>query len=128
MSCPSFNAVERQDGLVGLSKELKNSLAQRIFQAQHEGVRKTLPSRRGCNSGEPRAPDALSSKSGYTWQTPPTDTSPPSRASILFKVELALARMESGEYGYCVICNDAISIEELDKDPSIVSCGACRPT
>lgn len=47
-------------------------------------------------------------------------------SDILFKVELALSRMENGDYGYCVTCCGEIRIEELEADPSIVVCDQCR--
>ena len=47
-------------------------------------------------------------------------------ADILFRVELALSRMENGDYGYCVTCDHPISIERLEEDPSAVVCNDCR--
>lgn len=44
----------------------------------------------------------------------------------LFKVELALARLENGDYGYCVLCDDEIGIPELEADPSTILCSGCR--
>lgn len=46
----------------------------------------------------------------------------------LFKVELALARLENGDYGYCILCDDQIGIPDLEADPSIVICRSCRQT
>lgn len=44
----------------------------------------------------------------------------------LFKVELALARLENGDYGYCVLCDEEIGIVDLEADPSTVVCSTCR--
>ncbi|MAK61311.1 MAG: hypothetical protein CMK09_10060 [Ponticaulis sp.] len=48
------------------------------------------------------------------------------KSGMLFKVELALSRMENGDYGYCVTCRGEIKIEELEADPSIIVCHECR--
>lgn len=48
------------------------------------------------------------------------------KADMLFKVELALSRLENGDYGYCVVCRSEISVDELERDPSTVSCQSCR--
>lgn len=46
----------------------------------------------------------------------------------LFKIELALSRLENGDYGYCVRCQSPIAIEQLEEDPSAVICDSCRKT
>lgn len=48
------------------------------------------------------------------------------QADLLFKVELALSRLESGDYGYCVVCRSPIALDDLNEDPSAVICGACK--
>ncbi len=45
---------------------------------------------------------------------------------VLFRVELALSRLDNGDYGYCVRCDNPIPIPELEHDPSAVVCKACR--
>jgi DnaK suppressor protein len=37
----------------------------------------------------------------------------------------ALGRMESGEYGYCVICEEEIAEGRLRFDPSVLTCISC---
>ncbi len=43
----------------------------------------------------------------------------------LQRIEAALHRMESGEYGYCVSCGDKIAPKRLESDPAIPTCIAC---
>ncbi|MFC6198248.1 TraR/DksA family transcriptional regulator [Ponticaulis profundi] len=52
---------------------------------------------------------------------------PLAQPDILFRVELALSRLENGDYGYCVTCDGPISIAQLEDDPSAVVCNTCRP-
>ena len=47
-------------------------------------------------------------------------------SEALFRVELALSRLENGDYGYCVTCDQPIAIAELEQDPARVVCNACR--
>ena len=42
-------------------------------------------------------------------------------------IEAALARVEEGEYGYCVQCGDRISEERLDLLPATPFCPNCAP-
>ncbi|MCV2873238.1 TraR/DksA family transcriptional regulator [Defluviimonas sp. WL0050] len=42
-------------------------------------------------------------------------------------IEAALARVEEGEYGYCVKCGDQISEERLDLLPATPFCRNCAP-
>lgn len=42
-------------------------------------------------------------------------------------IEAALARMDEGEYGYCVECGDAISEERLDVLPHTPFCKKHAP-
>lgn len=42
-------------------------------------------------------------------------------------IEAALARIEAGEYGYCVSCGDAIAEERLDLLPATPFCRNCAP-
>lgn len=37
----------------------------------------------------------------------------------------ALGRMESGEYGYCVMCEEEIAEGRLRFDPSVLTCISC---
>lgn len=41
------------------------------------------------------------------------------------RIQSALVRMQTGEYGYCVICEDEIAEGRLQFDPSILICISC---
>ena len=41
------------------------------------------------------------------------------------KIQAALARMDEGEFGYCVSCGDEISAERLDVVPYTPFCRTC---
>jgi len=41
------------------------------------------------------------------------------------RIQSALARMQAGEYGYCVICGEEIAEGRLRFDPSVVACISC---
>lgn len=47
------------------------------------------------------------------------------RQQQLVKVESALRRIESGEYGYCFICSEAIDLRRLSIDPTSTRCVEC---
>ncbi|KJR96425.1 MAG: molecular chaperone DnaK [Desulfobulbaceae bacterium BRH_c16a] len=41
------------------------------------------------------------------------------------RIEVALKRIRSGEYGYCVICEEEIAEGRLRFDPSVPACISC---
>lgn len=41
------------------------------------------------------------------------------------RIQSALGRMQSGDYGYCIICDDEIADGRLRFDPSILTCISC---
>ncbi|MDW7773753.1 MAG: TraR/DksA C4-type zinc finger protein [Desulfobulbaceae bacterium] len=41
------------------------------------------------------------------------------------RIEAALKRIETGEYGYCVVCDEEIAEGRLRFDPSVLTCIAC---
>lgn len=41
------------------------------------------------------------------------------------RIEVALKRVEDGNYGYCVSCDEEIQPKRLDFDPSIPNCINC---
>lgn len=41
------------------------------------------------------------------------------------KIDAALKRMEKGDYGYCVSCDEEISAKRLKLDPAISTCIDC---
>lgn len=43
----------------------------------------------------------------------------------LTRIGSALARLDEGEFGFCVKCGDAIPTERLDIDPTTLVCVAC---
>ncbi len=43
----------------------------------------------------------------------------------LRRIELALQRLDAGEYGYCTACGEAISPKRLDLDPAVPICIDC---
>ncbi len=44
------------------------------------------------------------------------------RARKLQMIDAALNRLETGEYGYCVACGEAIDADRLALDPAVASC------
>lgn len=47
------------------------------------------------------------------------------RQHQLLKIEGALGRIESGEYGYCFVCGEDIDVRRLSADPSNTHCIEC---
>ncbi len=41
------------------------------------------------------------------------------------RVESALRRLESGDYGYCISCGDEIGLKRLEFDPAASTCIRC---
>lgn len=41
------------------------------------------------------------------------------------KIEAALRRIESDEYGYCFVCGEAIDVRRLGVDPTTTRCMEC---
>ncbi len=41
------------------------------------------------------------------------------------RIQSALSRLRSGEYGYCVSCGEEIFEKRLQNDPSVPTCIAC---
>jgi DnaK suppressor protein len=41
------------------------------------------------------------------------------------RIQSALGRMQSGDYGYCIICDEEIAEGRLRFDPSILTCISC---
>ena len=41
------------------------------------------------------------------------------------RILTALDRIRSGDYGYCIICDDEIAEGRLRSDPSVLSCISC---
>ncbi len=47
------------------------------------------------------------------------------RAGELRRIDAALARLQEGEYGWCVECGEAIDARRLKIDPAAPRCRAC---
>lgn len=43
----------------------------------------------------------------------------------LNRIEAALKRMVSGDYGYCMACDEEISAKRLDMNPAVPTCIDC---
>ncbi len=41
------------------------------------------------------------------------------------RIDAALARVELGGFGYCVVCGEDIEPKRLDYDPTVPNCIAC---
>jgi DnaK suppressor protein len=47
------------------------------------------------------------------------------RQQQVARIEAALRRIESGDYGYCYVCGEEIDIRRLAVDPTITRCIKC---
>lgn len=47
------------------------------------------------------------------------------RTASLQKIAAALRRMESGDYGYCLTCEEDIALQRLEFDPATTLCIDC---
>lgn len=47
------------------------------------------------------------------------------RKDRLVRIDAALRRIESGEYGECFICGDDIEVRRLEFDPTATRCTGC---
>lgn len=47
------------------------------------------------------------------------------RTVELKRIESALGRIEEGEFGYCVLCDEEIPVKRLEKNPATPSCIDC---
>ncbi|MBC8316357.1 MAG: TraR/DksA C4-type zinc finger protein [Desulfobulbaceae bacterium] len=41
------------------------------------------------------------------------------------RIQSALKRIDSGDYGYCVVCQEEVSEGRLRFDPSVLTCISC---
>lgn len=49
-------------------------------------------------------------------------------ADTLTRVDLALVRLDAGQYGLCTECGDEISVQRLNALPFAVRCQSCEQT
>lgn len=47
------------------------------------------------------------------------------RKQEITRIESALARLDDGEFGYCLVCGEDIEPERLELDASAPKCAAC---
>ena len=47
------------------------------------------------------------------------------RSAEIRKIEAAIARLDAGEYGYCVTCGEEIAARRLLADPTVPTCIQC---
>ena len=47
------------------------------------------------------------------------------RQQQLVRIEGALRRIESGDYGYCSVCDEEIDVRRLTLDPTNTRCVKC---
>lgn len=47
------------------------------------------------------------------------------RAAEARRIEAALARLDEGEWGYCLRCGEEIAERRLAHDPSVATCVTC---
>ena len=47
------------------------------------------------------------------------------RAQEIRRINAALARLEDGEYGFCVACGEDIAPKRLEIDPAAPRCSGC---
>lgn len=47
------------------------------------------------------------------------------RAARVQMIDAALKRLEAGDYGYCVECDEEIPLKRLEVDPAAPRCIAC---
>ena len=48
-----------------------------------------------------------------------------SRTRRRAQIASALARIDAGEYGFCIACGDAIEARRLESDPAVPTCIGC---
>ena len=47
------------------------------------------------------------------------------RGVEITRIDAALARIEGGEYGFCLVCEDNIGVKRLEFDPATPLCITC---
>lgn len=47
------------------------------------------------------------------------------RKDEMERIDAALARIEEGEFGYCMTCGDEIEKKRIELDPAIPTCVGC---
>lgn len=47
------------------------------------------------------------------------------RQMQLVKIDQALTRLDDGDYGYCISCDEEIAPKRLENDPAVPTCLQC---
>ncbi len=47
------------------------------------------------------------------------------RNQLKLRIAAALARLDEGEFGFCIQCGDKIAAPRLDNDPTVATCLTC---
>jgi DnaK suppressor protein len=47
------------------------------------------------------------------------------RQQTLTRIDAALARLDDGEFGYCIACGEEIDERRLEHDPTLPTCVKC---
>jgi DnaK suppressor protein len=47
------------------------------------------------------------------------------RQTQRYRLEKALRRLDTGDYGYCVTCDAPIPPKRLELDPTLLTCASC---
>lgn len=47
------------------------------------------------------------------------------RKAEIARIDAALARLEAGDYGYCLKCDEPIDVKRLELDPAATLCVDC---
>lgn len=47
------------------------------------------------------------------------------RLAQLKRIDAAVARLEDGEFGYCIKCGEEIAKKRLELDPTVAVCTSC---
>lgn len=47
------------------------------------------------------------------------------RETDIQRIESAIRRIDKGDYGYCVVCDEPIAQKRLDADPAVPTCLSC---
>jgi DnaK suppressor protein len=43
----------------------------------------------------------------------------------LVRVQSALERLDAGDYGYCLVCDEPVPVKRLEFDPAVTTCVDC---
>ncbi len=102
----------------------RTALAKTKTQAQHPRMDTDL-SRLGRRKSALGRKSPLAGSSAASAETSTRHGLSPCQEVQLDRIEAALARLDAGDFGYCVECGASIDLETLTKDPSTAKCRLC---